>query len=63
MKGCVCTVVNMWEGQRTICISLFSPSTIWVPEIELRSSALAASTFTLRAISLAQCMFLVICLI
>ena len=48
MEVCMCTLVNMWEGQRTICISLFSPSTIWVPEIELRSSAVTASTFTLE---------------
>jgi hypothetical protein len=36
-------------GQRTTCISRFSPLATWVPRIELRSSDLAAITFTCSA--------------
>lgn len=39
----ICVIVCMW-GHKTVCMSQFS-STLWVPEIKLRSSDLATSTF------------------
>lgn len=44
----VCDCVHammMWGNQRSTCRSLFSPSTMWVPETELRSSGWVAGTF------------------
>lgn len=42
----------IYGGQRTAFGSLFSPSTLWVQDIELTSSALLANTFTFWAIFL-----------
>lgn len=35
----------MHGGRRAVCRSLFSPSTMWVPGIELSSSGLVASSY------------------
>lgn len=43
-----CTHHSMYRDQRAACRSQLSPSTPWVPGIELRSSDLAASTFPLN---------------
>ena len=40
---CMCAVVYAWGGQRVV---LVLSSTMWVLGIKLRSSGLAASTFT-----------------
>ena len=44
--------LHICGGQRTACRSLFSPSILWVLGIEIRSSGLVASTFTLCTILL-----------
>lgn len=36
---------RIYEGQMSTCKSLFSPSTMWVPQVKLTLSGLAASTF------------------
>lgn len=44
---CVCTHAKVRTGEGgDHCGSWFSPSTAWVPSLELRSSGLVASTFT-----------------
>lgn len=45
-KG-VLTLTYIHEGQRTTCGSQFPPLTLCFMGLELRSSGLAASTFTL----------------
>lgn len=55
MYVCVCTHVNMYvnacvpaymfEGQKTICGKQFSPSTMWVPRLELWLSNLRALSY------------------
>lgn len=52
---CLCgychdTSIRTCWGQRTTFRSCCSPSTIWFPGIELRSSGLATIAFTLRAL-------------
>lgn len=53
----VCASVCVWcytfGGQKTPCRNQFFPSTLWVLEMELRSSGLVASTFICCTISLA----------
>lgn len=57
----ICAVIYMnvpWfscGGQRTTCQSWFSPSTLWTLRIELKSSAMVASTLTHWVILLAPC--------
>lgn len=55
---CLCVLCShVWlppcayEGQKTHCLGWFSASSIWLPGIELRSSALTSSSFIGRAIS------------
>ena len=48
---CVCAQVCTCATQRITWGSQFSPSTLWVPGIKLRSLDLAASAFHLLAIS------------
>lgn len=60
--------VYMWEwmyheacgGLRTACGSLFSPSTMQIPEIQLRFLALVTNTYTHRSIALSPT-FLHVC--
>ena len=52
---CVCTrVKSVCREQSIICRSQFLPSTIWILEIRLWSSGLAAGTFMHQVISIAQ---------
>lgn len=46
-------VACVYGGQRTTCLSVFSPSTTWILGIELRSSSLvlAASSLVYLAVS------------
>ena len=49
-RGGPCMPWHACGGQRTSLGSPFSHSTIWVPELEFRSSGLASSIFALWAI-------------
>lgn len=47
---CVCMYMylsqHMCRGQKTTCKIQFSPSTVWILDIELRSSSLGASALS-----------------
>lgn len=65
---CMCAHVHTrtaqhlcWRSEDTMgCASRFSPSTMWVLRNELRSSGLAAVTFTERTISLGKMLLLTV---
>lgn len=47
---CVCTHKHAWRSEGQSFKSCFSPTTTWVPGIELMSLGLGTSTFTCGAI-------------
>lgn len=52
MPQCTC------EGQRTTYRTWFSPSIVWLQDMECKSCGLPTSTFTFCAFLLAPCLFL-----